>query len=312
LTVDIGSIDLNLLAIFDAIERERNITLAANRVGLSQPAMSNALARLRQVFKDPLFVRAGRSMQPTPFAQRLAEPIRQSCLLINHALTMENSFRPNTSNRTFCFYMTDIGEVVNLPVIVDHLQKIAPLITVKVASILQKDLPIAMSAGEIDIAIGPFPALRAGFFEQRLYSDSFVCIARSDHPQIGNTLSHKQFTRTPHVVVESAAHEPFFERLIKRHKIERQVAATVPHFMALPMVIERSDLIATIPLRAARSFSNVAKIKFLKPPIKIPNYDIKQHWHERFHFDPVNKWMRGVLAALFLGADKAQESRSPE
>lgn len=299
-----------MLAIFDAIEQERNITLAANRVGLSQPAMSNALARLRQIFDDPLFVRAGHKMQPTPFAERLADPIRQSCVLITHTLGMENTFRPGTSTRKFSLYMTDIGEVVNLPVILHHLQKVAPQITVKVASILQRDLHDAMAVGEVDIALGPFPSLKAGFFEQRLYSDTFVCIARSDHPQIHNALNQKQFCRIPHVIVESAGHEGAFEGILKRQKVARNVAATVPHFMALPIIIGNSDLIATIPLRAARAFSPLAKIKFLRAPIKLQSYDIKQHWHERFHQDPANQWMRSVIAELFLGYRKHQIRRS--
>ncbi|HVT30544.1 MAG TPA: LysR family transcriptional regulator [Lacipirellulaceae bacterium] len=297
----IESIDLNLLALFNALEQERNVTLAANRVGLTQPAMSNALARLRQIFDDPLFVRTGRLMQPTPFAERLAEPIRQSCALIDRTLSMRNTFQPSTSTRTFTFYMSDIGEVVNLPIIMSRLQKLAPHITVRVASILQRHLQEAMASGEVDLALGLFPSLKTGFYEQRLYSEKFVCIARADHPQIGKMITQKQFSVIPHVVVQSAGHESAFDQIIKRQGIKRVIAVTVPHFVGLPITVGYSDFIATIPLRAARSFSHLAKIKFLKPPFKIPNYDIKQHWHERYHRDPMNRWMRGVVAELFLG-----------
>ena len=308
--MDIDSIDLNLLATFDAIERERSITLAANRIGVTQPAMSNALARLRRIFNDPLFVRTGRKMQPTPFAQRLAEPIRQSCALINYALRMDKGFEPSKSTQTFIFYMTDIGEVVNLPVILNHMQRVAPHITIKVASILQQDLQKAMAEGEVNIALGPFPGLKAEFFEQRLYSDSFVCIARAGHPKVRNTLTYKQFCEIPHVVVESAGHEAAFERIIRRQKVDRRIAVTVPHFMALPVIIGDSDLIATIPLRAAESFSYLAKIKLFKVPIELPSYDIKQHWHERFHRDPANQWMRNTLAELFLGDPRGRKVRN--
>lgn len=306
--MDIDSIDLNLLATFDAIEHERNITLAASRIGVTQPAMSNALARLRRIFNDPLFVRAGRKMQPTPFAERLAEPIRQSCALINYALAMEKNFEPGKSTQQFNFYMTDIGEVVNLPVILNHLRRVAPNITIKVASILQQDLRTAMAEGEVNIALGPFPSLKAEFFEQRLYSDSFVCIARNGHPKVRNTLTYKQFCELPHAVVESAGHEAAFEKIIRRRKVSRCIAVTVPHFMALPVIVGDSDLIATIPLRAAESFSHLAKIKLFKVPLDLPRYDIKQHWHERFHRDPANQWMRNTLAELFLGDPKGRKT----
>ena len=146
--MNIGSLDFNLLVAFDAIEREGSITRAAGRIGISQPALSNALARLRRVFNDPLFVRTGEGMEPTPFAKRLAKPIRRGCDLINEALRTATDFDPKISTRSFSFYMSDIGEIVNLPVILRHLQKVAPLITVKVSRIPQHDVHKAMEAGE--------------------------------------------------------------------------------------------------------------------------------------------------------------------
>lgn len=302
--MNIGSLDLNLLVAFDAIEQERNITVAANRIGISQPAMSNALARLRRTFNDPLFVRTGRGMEPTPFAKKLSRPIRRSCSLINDALRTAGNFEAATSRRKFVFYMSDIGEKVNLPIIMPHLQKMAPNITIKVSRIPQRDAQDAMMAGDVDIALGLFPSLAGGFYEQKLYRDTFVCIVRADHPKIGDTLTRKQFVEMSHGVVSFAGtgHDAAVEKTLARQRIKRHIGLVVQHFATLPMTISRTDLIATIPLKAAQSFSNLTQIKMLKPPINIPGFEIKQHWHERYHYDPANRWMRQQIAALFLDA----------
>ncbi|MGH7014768.1 MAG: LysR family transcriptional regulator [Stellaceae bacterium] len=291
-----------MLVAFDAIEQERNITVAASRIGISQPAMSNALARLRRTFNDPLFVRTSHGMEPTPFAKKLSRPIRRSCSLINDALRTAGNFDAASSRRKFVFYMSDIGEAVNLPIIVQHLRKVARDISVKVSRIPPRDAHEAMMAGDVDIALGLFPNLMGGFFEQRLYCDTFVCIVRADHPEIGGVLTRKQFVEALHGVVSftGTGHDAAVEKTLARQRIKRRIGLLVQHFATLPIIISRTDLIATIPLKAAQSFSNLIRIKMLRPPIKIPSFDIKQHWHERFHHDPGNRWMRQQIATLFL------------
>ncbi len=176
----IASLDLNLLVVFDAILKERNITLAGQRIGLSQPAMSSALGRLRKTFNDPLFVRTGNGMQPTPYAQLLAPPIQHACELIAGSLQIGADFEPSASTRTFSFYMTDIGEAVFLPRLLGALAVQAPRVEVRVLRIPERGAQEAMAAGDVDIAIGLFPNLKAGFFQQRLYRDrSSACCART-------------------------------------------------------------------------------------------------------------------------------------
>lgn len=298
--MNIKDIDLNLLIVFDSVMRERNITLAARRLGLSQPALSNALSRLRRTLGDPLFVRTGHGMEPTPYAERLAGPIRNACNLIDDALCVGTAFEPAKSNRIFTFYMTDIGEIVLLPPILRYLQKEAPQVAIKVVRIPQFGVHEAMATGEVDLAVGLFPTLQTGFFEQVLYRDNFVCIARRDHPMISNSLTQKQFSEVPHVLVASTGtgHDVVIENVMAAQQVKRSIALTVPDFVVLPTIVGQTDLIVTIPARAARSFSNPS-IKSLKPPIKFPDIEIKQHWHERFHHDPANKWMRSVIARLF-------------
>ena len=301
--MNINSLDLNLLVAFVAIDRERNITLAADRVGLSQPALSNALARLRKILNDPLFVRTVRGMEPTPYAASIAEPIRKACELIDGALKMDASFDAARSSRTFSIFMTDIGEAVMLPRLLRHLQTIAPSVCINIESIPRRGVQEAMISGDVDLAVGQFEGLAGGFFEQLLYRDEFVCIANAEHPTVTDTLSEQQFSTLPHVLVSSggATHEAAVERMIAKQRMKRPVTMVVPHILTLPVVISQTDTIGTVPRNLALTFASSANIKLLRSPFKLPTIDIKQHWHERYHYDPANRWLRSVFLELFLG-----------
>ena len=299
---NIANVDLNLLVAFDAIFRERNITLAAQRIGLSQPAMSSALNRLRRTFNDALFVRTGRGMQPTPYAQLLAPPIQQACVLIGESLQIGAAFDPATSTRTFTLYMTDIGEAVFLPRLTATLAKRAPDVRVRVLRVPERGAHEAMAAGDVDIAIGLFPNLEAGFFQQRLYRDEFVCVVRADHPLARASSNVKAFGEMRHAVIESAGtgHQAVVERAFARQRLTRRIGVTIPHFMALPAIIAQTDLVATVPSRLARTFASYPNIVIVNAPIRIPAVDIRQHWHKRYHHDDANRWLRRLLAELFL------------
>lgn len=298
---DLASLDLNLLVVFDAILKERSITLAAQRVGLSQPAASSALNRLRRTFSDPLFVRTARGMQPTPHAQLLAPPLQRACELIAGSLEIGASFDPLAATRTFTFYMTDIGEAIFLPRLLAALAERAPRVKVRVSGIPARGEQDAMAAGLVDLAVGLFPDLKAGFFEQRLYRDQFVCVVRADHPRVKERLTRRQFAELPHAVVaaEGAGHEAALERAFARERLRRRATLTIPHFMAMPVVIAKTDCIAMVPRRLALAFAGLPGLRLLEPPIRIPPIEIRQHWHERYHHDPANKWMRSLVAALF-------------
>ena len=301
-SIGLASLDLNLLVVFDAIVKDRSITVAARRVGLSQPAMSSALSRLRKTFNDPLFVRTARGMEPTPYAQLLAPPIQRACELVAGSLAIGTAFHPAASTATFTFYMTDIGEGVFLPKLIRALEERAPRVKVKVLRIPEYGEQSAMAAGDVDLAVGLFPDLKAGFFQQRLYSDEFVCLLRADHPRATGPISLKQFAEMRHAVITSAGtgHEAAVERAFSAQRHRRRVALTIPHFMAVPIIVRQTDCVVTVPRRLAQAFAGFAGIAAIAPPIRIPVFEIKQHWHERYHHDPANKWMRGLIAELFL------------
>ena len=296
----LSALDLNLLVVFDAIVKDRNVTAAARRVGLSQPAMSSALARLRKTFNDPLFVRTGRGMQPTPYAQMLAPPIQRACELVANSLEIDTSFDPLSATCTFQFYMTDIGEAVFLPKLLSAVAERAPRVKVKVLRIPEHGEQAAMAAGDVDLAVGFFPDLRAGFFQQRLYLDEFVCLLRADHPRAKGPISIKQFTEMRHAVIATAGtgHEAAVERAVAKHRLP--VALTIPQFMAVPVIVSQTDYIVTVPRRLALAFASFPGIKMIDSPIKIPAFEIKQHWHERYHHDPANRWIRALIAEIFL------------
>lgn len=298
--MNITELDLNLLRVFDAIVTEGSVTVAGERIGLSQPAMSNALSRLRQLFGDPLFVRTPRGMRPTPFAQQLARPVRDALRLIQTALQQHAGFEPGTSNNTFRFYMSDIGEMVFLPGLLERIKRDAPAVKIDVVRIPIKDVHTALEAGELDLAVGFLPGLTTGMRQQPLFREHYVCMLRADHPAIGAKMSARQFREAAHVLVSYAGtgHQVIEETFSEEGLTER-IAVRVPHFLVVPMILARTDLIVTVPSRVAAVFVQLGNFKVLALPVGMPSFEVRLHWHERFHQDPANRWLREVMAELY-------------
>jgi DNA-binding transcriptional LysR family regulator len=204
--------------------------------------------------------------------------------------------------------MADVGELVFLPALRSHLANVAPGANLKTVATAPLELEEAMRSGEVDLAVGYFPGLQgAAIYQQRLFSHSFVCLVRKNHPRIGSQITKKQFLEEQHAVVqqEGKSHE-LFEQALAELGLTRRVALSIPHFLALPLIIAASDLVVTVPYAVATSFAKMAELKLLRPPIQVPHADVKQHWHARFHHDEANKWIRGVIAALFKGLTAAE------
>ena len=298
--IDILELDLKLLVAFEAVLTQHNVTAAAESVGLSQPAMSTCLGKLRKVLDDPLFVRTSRGMEPTPFAMELAEPIRHALDLIRQTLNRDKHFVPATSQRTFRVIMTDIGERVFLPALLQRLSEVAPGVNLRTVQLRVKEMREALESGEMDLAVGFIPDLAAGYYQQRLYNRSYVCVVRSDHPHIGDTLSLKQYLAASHAIVSApgTGHD-VVEQVLADKGYSRRVALHVTHFLAIPRIVANTDLVVTIPTMLAESYLDTSNIKLLTPPLKMPIYAIKQYWHERFHEDPANRWLRELFCELF-------------
>ena len=298
--MNVTDIDLNLLRAFDAIASEGSVTVAGERIGLSQPAMSNALARLRALFDDSLFVRTPRGMRPTPFAQQLAQPVREALRLIQGALQQHAGFDPASSGNTFRVSMSDIGEMVFLPGLLERVKRDAPGVRIEVARISIKDTHAQLEAGELDLAVGFLPGLTTGMRQQPLFREHYVCMLRADHPVIGARISAKQFRLAAHVLVSYAGtgHQVIEETFV-REGLSGRIAARVPDFLVVPMILARTELIVTLPSRVAAVFAQLGRFKVLELPIGMPSFEVRLHWHQRFHQDPANRWLREVMAELY-------------
>ena len=300
-TMNVQEIDLNLLRMFDAVLRERSVTAAAAHLGLTQPAVSNALARLRALFGDPLFVRTPAGMDATPLARSVAEPIRQALALLESALAHGPGFEPATATRAFRFYMSDLGQVEFLPPLVERVQRLAPGVRLEAVAFDPEDIGDALGAGALDLAVGFLPALGPPVERQALFRDPYRCLMRADHP-IGKTLTKKKFLEASHVLVtyRGGGHR-VIEEALERAGVARRIALRVPHFTVVPMVLERTDLVLTLPARVARVYERRGSFRALPPPVPIPPAEVAVHWHERFAADPGNRWLREQVVDLFSG-----------
>ena len=295
--MNVSELDLNLLRVFDAVLRSRSVTAAATQLRLTQPAVSNALARLRSAFGDPLFLRAAQSMEPTPFARELAEPVRQALALLDSALAHGPGFDPASSSRLFRFYMSDLGQIEFLPPLVERLRVAAPKLRLEAVGLEPVAIADALAAGTLDVAMGFLPGLAPPIRRRALFRDPYVCLVRADHP--ARALTRKAFLEAPHAVVSYRGGHRIVEEALERAGVAPRIVLRVPHFTVVPMVLERTDLILTLPARVARVYERRGEFRSLPLPLAIPPAEVAIHWHERFDADPGNRWLREQLVELF-------------
>ncbi|MEO8022708.1 LysR family transcriptional regulator [Polaromonas sp.] len=293
--------DYNLLRILIALDQTRNVSSAAELLGLSQSGCSTALARLRQKLNDPIFVRTPGGMVPTPRCERMLHTARSVVTLIKEGILEQPAFDPSTSTATFHLAMTDVAEIVFLPRLLRHLQDIAPSIKVTVGNYSTDTLKTALVSGEIDLVAGYFPELSGnGVFKQRFYTHTYACIVRKNHPVIKGKLTIKEYLSQGHAMVTAPARSIIFlEKQMEKKGIYRNIVLRTPHYLSLPAIIETTDLIATVPLAACASFALRGQLQLLRTPFTPPSFPVQQHWHRKVHNDPRHKWLRAQMALLF-------------
>lgn len=298
--MNISEFDLNLLAVFDAVLAESSISRAAKRLGLSQPAVSNALARLRKATGDRLFVRLANGVVPTPYARGIGEPVRSALAAIRNALAANRLFDPATAERDFSIHVTDLGEAYLLPPLLARFARIAPGIRIRTVALSTDQAREALRSGEADLTIGNIPGFDAGFYQQRLFRDRYVCVVRRDHPAIGSRLTARQFAAARHAIATpgGTGHD-IIERALIDHGLEDRIVLRVQNFLVLPSIVAASDLVAIVPRSVGSQISRLEHVKLLPLPLPIPEFDIRQCWHERYHGDPANRWLRQQFAELF-------------
>jgi DNA-binding transcriptional LysR family regulator len=292
--------DMRLLTVFDEVYKTRSVSKAADNLDLAQTSVSLALARLRRQFNDPLFVRTSEGMVPTPHAQQLVQPLRDALELLRRATRQQVLFEPKVSTRAFKISMTDISNIEFLPGLMHRLEALAPSVHIQILRIAP-DTPKLLESGESDLALGYMPELEAGFYQQRLFEQGFVCVVRKDHPKVGGRMTTKVYADGRHVAITApgTGHSLAEEALGKLH-VTRRVALSLPTLPGLGNLIENTDLIATIPESVASTLIRIARVKIVLATFDLPRFSIKQHWHERYHHDPANQWLRSVIAELFL------------
>src|SRR5947209_11133690 len=295
--MNVQDIDLNLLRVFDAVLQERSVTAAAGRLELTQPAVSNALARLRALLGDALFVRTPVGREATPFARGVAEPVRQALALLDSALAHGPGFEPASATRAFRFYMSDLGQIEFLPPLIERVQRAAPGVRLEAVALDVEDIAGALGTGALDLAMGFLPGLGPPVRRRALFRDPYLCLMRADHPI--KTLTKRKFMEASHALVSYRGGHRVIEEALERAGLARKIALRVPHFTVVPMVLERTDLILTLPARVARVFERRGKLKALPPPVAIPPAEVAVHWHERFEADQGNRWLREQVIELF-------------
>ena len=297
-----SKVDLNLLPIAIALYDELGVSRAAQALGMSQPAVSMALRKLRAAFKDPLFVRAPNGITPTPRAHALVRAARPLVTELQASLLAEEHFNPGLSERPFTFALSDVGEMVFLPRLLERLRAQAPNASIRSVSMPPHQIADGLESGEIDLAIGYFPDLgRSSFFQQRLFTHAFACLLRAGHPRRSRRLSLDDFLAMEHAVVRAEGRsQEIFERFLERRRIQRKIVLLTPHFLSLPMVIARSDLVTTVPHALGVYFSRLSpELALARPPFDIAGFDLKQHWHRKYHNDSRSQWLRKQVAQLF-------------
>lgn len=296
-----AKLDLDWIAVFDAVYQTGSVSKAADRLGLAQAAASTMLNKLRAHFDDRLFTRTARGMQPTPHAERIRPHLREALLQLEAARGSHAAFDPARAQRRLRICMTDISEVVLLPGLLDHLRRVAPGVQLE-TEIVSTDSGRRLENGEVDLAVGFMPQLDAGFYQQTLFMQNFVCLVAQNHPRIGARLTKKRFETEAHAVISSSGTgHAIVDKTLARLGVQRHVVARLSSFLSVARIVAHTELIVTVPRVLGEVLSTQEPVRLMELPFTLPSYAVKQHWHERFHAEPGNAWLRRTMAQLFGG-----------
>lgn len=296
--MNLAGIDLNLLVAFDALMQERNVTRAGKRIGMSQPAMSNALNRLRHLVKDDLFLRGPRGMRPTPRAVELAAPIHQALSQVEAALSPA-AFDPATAASTFRFSMADYAASLILPPLAERLEETAPEVDIRVRPDTLTG-PQLLDRNEIDFAIGYYADYPDRFRGVTLFEERYVCVMRRGHPLARKRrITLEEFVAAKHLLITLTGEATgFVDRMLSERGLSRRVAMTVNQFLVAPLVIQNSDMIITLALRTAKRFADVNKLHIVPLPLERAPIKLTLLWHEQLSRHPAHDWMRSLLVDI--------------
>lgn len=292
--MNLRDIDLNLLIFLDALLEAGSVTEAARHVGISQPAMSNALGRLRRLLGDPLLVRTSKGMQPTERARALRRPIRSALAQMEEAIVPHRTFDPSSTQRLFTLLITDYAASVLMPQVVGVLEKEAPHITLNILN-AGADAVEQVERGEADFLVNRLEQLPPNFHEQRLWSDTLACLVRQDHPALDDEgrLSLEAYLQQNHILItRTGVGLGFVDEALAKRGLNRNITVLTRHYQLPRELVANSDLVATLPSRIARYQARHLRLAVLEPPIELPPLEIGIAWGAVEHYDLAHRWLR--------------------
>jgi LysR family transcriptional regulator, nod-box dependent transcriptional activator len=306
--MDFGGLDLNLLVALDALFAEKSVSRAGERIHLSQSATSGALARLREVFHDPLLARVGRKMVLTPVAEGLVGPVREFLLQAQAILNNSPAFDPSASTRKFRILMSDYVETVVMTEALPRMQAIAPKVRVELVSNVHGGFD-ALDRGEIDLSVAPSLRLAEGHPSEPLFQDEFVCLAWSANALVKPDLSLEKYLQLGHIVVRFGKHQEgttFDEWFMERFSHERRIEVVTTAFNLVPQLLVGTSRIATLHKRLATFYRRYLPLQMVRPPFQIPLLEESMQWHKSRDRDPGTIWLRSVLKTAIADASAAK------
>jgi DNA-binding transcriptional LysR family regulator len=311
--MDRGDLSLRDLEVFLALLRLQSLTKTGRELDASQPAISRCLAKLREHFGDPLFVRAAEGMQPTPRALSLAAGAQQILNVYLDHMSEKRIFDPKRSGRTFHIAASEVGTVLVIDAILPVIQASSPGLRLCVVPLNFQALIHGLQSGDIDLVVGGFPQLHASIRQQLLFQETYNCLVRASHPFAKKAITPAEFLSANHLIVSAQgsghAHS-LAESALRKLLDPRGARVECYSFLAAAILAEKSDLIITVPSRTLGLLNSGTTLRALEPPIDLPSFAVRQYWHERFHDDEGHTWLRHTLAAL-LQSDKAGKHEPP-
>ena len=296
-------LDIKLLRLLDQLYTTRSVTGAADALGQSQPTISIWLAKMRQQLDDPLFVRTPDGMLPTPRTDALIGTVREVLAGLQRLSQSAGLFDPATAQRRFSICMTDASHVTLLPRLLTQVRKVAPGVALQ-ATRIDANLALALQSGGADMALGFLPGLEAGFYQQTLFAQDWICLANPRHPRIVDAKARhwnrKVYQSEAHIGISSGTGYQLLESALAAQHMVRRIQLELPGFLGLSAILSSSDLIATLPRHIGETLARSAGLRVLPCPFLIPGFTVKQYWHARYHHDAASRWLRGVCADLFL------------
>lgn len=305
----ISRVDLNLFVVLDAIYTEGSLTRASKKLHLTQPALSHALGRLRDLLDDPVFVRQGSQMVPTPFTRNLIGSVRTALSTLEHGLNQGQAFNPAEAQRSFNLGLRDVFEAIVLPPLMTHLQQTAPQLEISSVRVERQDIESELAQGLLDLAMDIPRPVSADIRQTRLARDRLVVVARADHPAIGDQINLDAYLRQQHILVSSRRKGPGLEDFeLNRRGLNRQIGLRCQHYFAACRIVSQSNLLLTMPEQYAR----VANAHFwnrLHPfPLDVAPLDVHLYWHASADLDPANRWLREVIIGRFEEWQQIEEA----